>query len=157
MTKYYKEILNYVSKLTGDAEKAKDVTQETYLRAISAEQEKDINRSFLYKTAKNIVIDYIRKRNKDNHVEFIEEIITSPKDEQPEEVVLSDNHYENIMKIVDTLPKRSKEAFLMHSIDGYERKEIAQKMGISQSAVEKLINRAIKNLQEKLITTQEEF
>ena len=54
------------------------------------------------------------------------------------------------MKIVDTLPKRSKEAFIFHAIDGYSRKEIAQIMGISQNAVEKHINRAIKKLQEKL-------
>ena len=54
------------------------------------------------------------------------------------------------MKVVETLPNRSKEAFLLHTIDGYSRKEIAFMMGISPNAVEKHIIRATKNLQEKL-------
>ncbi|UXC29247.1 hypothetical protein N3114_11410 [Aliarcobacter butzleri] len=32
MLEYYKEILNYVSKLVGDKESAKDIAQETFVR-----------------------------------------------------------------------------------------------------------------------------
>ncbi len=155
MLEHYKEILNYVSKLIGDKERAKDVTQETYLRAISLEENKEVNRSFLYKIAKNIVIDYARKNKQKIQIEFQEESFVSPKYEQPDEVTISDNQYKNLLKIVDTLPKRSKEAFLLHSIDGYTRKEIAEIMEITQNAVEKHINRAIKKLQEHLIIDQE--
>ena len=92
----------------------------------------------------------IRKNKKISQIEFQEEIYSIPKDEQPDEIVLETNQYENLMKVVETLPNRSKEAFLLHTIDGYSRKEIASMMGISPNAVEKHIIRATKNLQEKL-------
>lgn len=150
MLVYYKDIFNFVTKLVGDKETAKDITQEAYAKCIELDSNKEINRSFLYKVAKNIVIDESRKNKKISQIEFQEEIYFIPKDEQPDEIVLETNQYENLMKIVETLPNRSKEAFLLHTIDGYSRKEIASMMGISPNAVEKHIIRATKNLQEKL-------
>ncbi|QKF68336.1 sigma factor, ECF family [Arcobacter venerupis] len=150
MLVYYKDIFNFVTKLVGDKETAKDITQEAYAKCIELDSNKEINRSFLYKVAKNIVIDESRKNKKISQIEFQEEIYSIPKDEQPDEIVLETNQYENLMKIVETLPNRSKEAFLLHTIDGYSRKEIAFMMGISPNAVEKHIIRATKNLQEKL-------
>ncbi len=150
MLVYYKDIFNFVTKLVGDKETAKDITQEAYAKCIELDSNKEINRSFLYKVAKNIVIDESRKNKKISQIEFQEEIYSIPKYEQPDEIVLETNQYENLMKIVETLPNRSKEAFLLHTIDGYSRKEIAFMMGISPNAVEKHIIRATKNLQEKL-------
>lgn len=150
MLEYYKEIVHYVFKLIGDKESAKDITQETYVKVIELNPNKEINRSFLYKVAKNIVIDESRKNKKISNIEYQEEIFSISKDEQPDEIAIKTNQYENLMKIVDTLPSRSKEAFLLHTIDGYSRKEIASMMGISQNAVEKHIIRATKKLQEKL-------
>lgn len=150
MLVYYKDIFNFVTKLVGDKETAKDITQEAYAKCIELDSNKEINRSFLYKVAKNIVIDESRKNKKISQIEFQEEIYSIPKNEQPDEIVLETNEYENLMKIVETLPNRSKEAFLLHTIDGYSRKEIAFMMGISPNAVEKHIIRATKNLQEKL-------
>ena len=80
----------------------------------------------------------------------MEETYSIPKYEQPDEIVIEDNQYKNLMKIVNTLPSRSKEAFIFLVIYGYSRKEIAEIMGISQNAVEKHITRATKKLQEKL-------
>lgn len=150
MLVYYKDIFNFVTKLVGDKETAKDITQEAYAKCIELDSNKEINRSFLYKVAKNIVIDESRKNKKISQIEFQEEIYSIPRNEQPDEIVLETNQYENLMKIVETLPNRSKEAFLLHTIDGYSRKEIAFMMGISPNAVEKHIIRATKNLQEKL-------
>lgn len=150
MLAYYKDIFNFVTKLVGDKESAKDITQEAYTKCIELDSIKEINRSFLYKVAKNIVIDESRRNKKISQIEFQEEIYSIPKDEQPDEIVLETNQYENLMKVVETLPNRSKEAFLLHTIDGYSRKEIAFMMGISPNAVEKHIIRATKNLQEKL-------
>mgnify|MGYP003588966001 CR=1 FL=1 len=150
MLVYYKDIFNFVTKLVGDKESAKDITQEAYAKCIELDSNKEINRSFLYKVAKNIVIDESRKNKRISQIEFHEEIYSIPKDEQPDEIVLETNQYENLMKVVETLPNRSKEAFLLHTIDGYSRKEIAFMMGISPNAVEKHIIRATKNLQEKL-------
>lgn len=154
MLKYYNEIVYYVQKMVGDKESAKDITQEAYTKLVEHEQKNNVEynniRAFLYKVARNIVIDNVRKTKKITELTYEESDFVSPKIEQPEEIVVQDNYYENLMKLVDSLPKRSKEAFILHNIDGYSRKEIAQMMGISTSAVEKHIIRATKKLQEKL-------
>ena len=64
MLVYYKDIFNFVTKLVGDKETAKDITQEAYAKCIELDSNKEINRSFLYKVAKNIVIDESRKNKK---------------------------------------------------------------------------------------------
>ena len=54
------------------------------------------------------------------------------------------------MQIIEELPQRAKEAFILYTIDGYSRKEIAQILGISSNAVEKLIKRATIKVEEEL-------
>lgn len=54
------------------------------------------------------------------------------------------------MQIINDLPQRAKEAFILYTIDGYSRKEIAQILGISSNAVEKLIKRATIKVEEEL-------
>ena len=43
---------------------------------------------------------------------------------------------------LDRLPQRTRASFLMHRIDGLKYREIAERLGVSQSAVEKHIARA---------------
>lgn len=159
MLEYYKEIKYYVFKMVSDKDIAKDITQETYAKVVELsyyEKLKSNNlRAFLYKIAKNIVIDQSRKNKNTSLLPYEEERFSIPSYEQPDEIVVENNQYENLIQIVNTLPPRSKEAFILHTIDGYTRKEIADMMNISVSAVEKHIIRATKKLQEKLKQKQE--
>ena len=152
MTKYYDELVYYVQKMIGDKDKASDIIQETYIKTLEKSKNLEIEntRAFLYRVAKNIVIDKIRKNKKTKHIDYAESVFVSPTNEQPDEIVIANDDYENLIKLVDTLPLRCKEAFVLHNIEGYSRKEIASMMGITVSAVEKLIIRATKKLQEKL-------
>ncbi|RXJ97473.1 RNA polymerase subunit sigma [Malaciobacter molluscorum] len=161
MLKFYKEIVYFTLKIVGDKELAKDITQETYTRVnellTKNMLKKDNIRAFLYKIAKNIALDEKRKDKRIVQIEYQEEDFFIPKIEQPDEILLKNDQYEQLIKIIDTLPNRSKEAFILHSIDGYSRKEIANIMGITVSAVEKHINRAIKKLQEKIYKNRNNF
>lgn len=152
MLKYYNELIYYVQKMVGDKERAVDIIQETYTKTLEKSKQVNIKneRAFLYRVAKNIVIDESRKQKHVSYLEYEDDSYSSPKSEQPDELVLEDNHYKNLLKIVDTLPKRTKEAFVLNTIDGYSRKEISSLMGITISAVDKHIIRATKILQDKL-------
>ena len=152
MTKYYNELVYYVQKMIGDKDKASDIIQETYIKTLEKSKNLEIEntRAFLYRVAKNIVIDKIRKNKKITNIDYAESVFVSPINEQPDEIVIANDDYENLIKLVDALPLRCKEAFVLHNIEGYSRKEIAIMMEITVSAVEKLIIRATKKLQEKL-------
>ncbi|RXK00665.1 RNA polymerase subunit sigma [Arcobacter sp. CECT 8989] len=154
MLDYYKEVLNYVQRLTGDKEKAKDITQESYTRIIEIEEKNQIKnpRAYLYKMAKNLLIDESRRNKNIFKVDYEEANFTIPKEQQPEELFYKQTQYIELLDLVQNLPKRSKQAFTLHVIQGFTRKEVAHKMNINISTVEKHITNAtlkIKNRLEK--------
>ncbi len=51
-----------------------------------------------------------------------------------------------VMKAVGGLPPQCRRVFLMHKIDGLSYAEVAEKLGISRSAVEKHMIAALKRL-----------
>jgi len=152
MLDYYKELLYYVQRMVGDKDQAKDVIQETYSRAIEVNTRTHINnqRAYLYKMARNIVIDEVNKNKRISKLEYEENSHIIPQEQQPEEILINENQEELLMNIIKTLPSRSQQAFILYTIDGLSRKEIALKMGITSNAVEKHITRATIKIQKKL-------
>ncbi|WP_044416268.1 RNA polymerase sigma factor [Halarcobacter anaerophilus] len=152
MLHYYKELQNFVQRMVGNREYATEIVQETYTKALEVDSKIIINneRAFLYKIAKNIVIDDSRKNSKFQKVIFEEEEYTIPKEEQPEEQILNILKENLIKEAIEKLPSRSKQAFVLHFIKGFTRQQIAQKMGISTNAAQKHITRATQKIKEQI-------
>ncbi|QKF73236.1 sigma factor, ECF family [Aliarcobacter faecis] len=152
MVQYYQELVYYVQKMIGDKDKAKDIVQESYSRMLDVSIATPIEneRAFLYKLARNIVFDLSRKEKHSASIEYEEESYSIPKNQQPEELLLEENQQELLLQILDTIPPKNAQAFILHIFEGLSRKEIALKMGISVAAVEKHIIRASEKIKEKL-------
>ena len=152
MLKYYNELLYYVQRMVRNKDVACDIIQEAYVKTLEKSKKIAIEneRAFLYKVTKNIVIDEVRKNEKISTVDYEYDNFISPVVDQPEETAINDSYYKTLMKEVNSLPLRTKEAFIFNVIDGYTRKETAFMMGITVSAVDKHIGRASKLLQEKI-------
>lgn len=95
----------------------------------------------------NLALEKYRKRNRMQVVEDI--TIYDSKN-------MSDDLYANInakelLALVKELPPRYKMVFNMYAIDGYNHKEIAKEMGISEGTSKSNLARARKILQEKII------
>ncbi|MFN3951557.1 MAG: RNA polymerase sigma factor [Thermaurantimonas sp.] len=58
--------------------------------------------------------------------------------------------YDYLIKLVNMLPARKREVFMLFAIEGYSHKEIAEVMGISESNSKLLLFEARKFLQSKL-------
>jgi len=149
---YYQELVYYVQRMVGDKDRAKDVIQEAYSRLLYVNKSSNIDneRAYLYKTSRNIVIDQSRKEKNSSETLYEEEEHSMPQEEQPQEQVVQSNQYEQMMKIVQSLPPKCQQAFILHVIEGYSRKEISSKMGISIAAVEKNILRASEKIKNKM-------
>lgn len=157
MTEFYKEIFNYVQRLSGNRDLAQDLTQETYAKAFKLDIHKRIEnkRAYLFKIARHLVYDESRKKKKATEILYKEENYSISQEEFTEDVLEQKERKQHLLECIKTLPKKNKEAFYLFAIEGYSRKEIAIKMQISASAVEKNIQRASKKIQEKL--EKEEF
>ncbi|MFA7091365.1 MAG: RNA polymerase sigma factor [Arcobacteraceae bacterium] len=138
--------------MVGDKEKAKDIIQEAYSRTLEVDKITPIEnkRAYLYKLARNIVIDQARKEKNAAQVIYEEEHHSIPQEQQTEEQVCEENQQELLINILHSLPEKNQQAFILHVFKGYSRKEIATKMGISVAAVEKHIIRASEKIKEKL-------
>lgn len=152
MLQYYDELIYFTLKQVGDKEKAKDIIQEAYSKVLEIKDKYDINneRAYLYKIAKNIVINQALENQKLQTTIYEENIHLSPISEQPEEILIQEDQEKVFMQIINDLPQRAKEAFILYTIDGYSRKEIADILGITSNAVEKLIKRATIKVEEEL-------
>ena len=153
MLEHYEEISYYIQRLTGDKNLSKDLTQETYVKALEIRKEPNVHlqKAYLYKIAKNLVIDKARKESKLIQTAYEEERHTIPVNERPDEIINNEMCQQKIKECISQLPVRNKKAFILFYYKGYTRKEIALMMGITISAVEKNITRATQKIKEKMM------
>ncbi|MGP2656903.1 RNA polymerase sigma factor [Malaciobacter sp. WC5094] len=148
MLKYYNELVYYVQRMIGDKEQAVDIIQETYTKTIEKSKQLDIKneRAFLYKVAKNLVIDQSRKKINRDNISFEEENFSIPKEEQPEHLAIKHLEEELLIEALNSLPKRLKQVFVLHIFDGYSKKQIASMMDLNLNTVQKYVINATKKL-----------
>ena len=138
-----------VSKVVPPKE-IEDIVQETYVRVCQVKNAENIKypRSFLFKTAKNLALDYL-KRAETKYTTQVEddELNFSEDDRWQDEIydrVASKEEFANFCESVRNLPVQCRRAFVMKKVYGYSQKEIAKELGISENTVEKHISTGIK-------------
>jgi len=152
MTEFYKEIFNYIHRLTGDKVLAKDLTQETYAKVLEINKgsKVDIKKAYLYKVAQNLVIDRARREKILILTAYEEESHFIPEEQRPEGIVSNEIRQNKLKACIQNLSPQNKKAFVLHFYKGLTRKEIAVIMGISTNAVEKNITRATMKIKEQM-------
>ncbi len=152
MLKYYDEISYFIQKLTGDKNLAKDLTQDTYVKVLqnNSSLEDTLPKAYLYKIAKNLVIDKVRKDKLLTQVHYEEDKCSIPLHDMPDEIVIQENRKEKLKKCIQNLSSQNKKAFVLYYYKGYTRIEIAELMQISRNAVEKNITRATLKIKEQM-------
>ncbi|MDZ7863435.1 sigma-70 family RNA polymerase sigma factor [Acidovorax sp.] len=148
LERFYRELLNFLHRQVGDRDTAADLAQESYARVLSAQhtgQPVLDGRALLYRTARNLVIDQHRRAEVRSHdsLDLVAEAQEPPAPHhlQPEEALASQQAVHGYVKVIENLPPRCREAFVLHIIDGLPQAEIAERMGISVSMVEKHVVR----------------
>jgi RNA polymerase sigma-70 factor (ECF subfamily) len=122
-----------------------DVTQETFLKAYSAEQdkekEKDIQhpKAYLFQIARNAALEGLRKKSSqiaDQIVDFDENSITGCES-NIEAAMETDEYLGAFCEAAALLTPKCRRVFLMRKVYGYSYKEITERLGISLSTAEK--------------------
>ncbi|MCT7496249.1 RNA polymerase sigma factor [Aliarcobacter cryaerophilus] len=111
MLKHYKEINLYLQKLTGDKVLAKDLTQETYTKFLEVIKTVDnISKSYLYKIAKNLVIDKVRRDKLLIQTPFEEDYHSVYKQDSIEETLLNESRKTYLKECIKNLPPQQKKS-----------------------------------------------
>ena len=102
--------------------------------------------AFLLRTAMNSAHDQHRRSQRRPQVPILDE--TDLPDGAPlqDEAYAARQRLELVREGLAQLPHRTREIFLMHRLDGLKYDDIAARLGISASAVEKQIAKAMRHL-----------
>ncbi|WP_327012015.1 RNA polymerase sigma factor [Comamonas piscis] len=146
--RYYRELLNFLSRSVHDRDTAADLAQESYARVLAAQQTGQAvqdPRALLYRTARNLVIDQHRRSSIRAELETAPvsvdeasglEHLAGPRSLEPENILASRESLAALVATIDQLPPRCREAFMLYKFDGLSYAQIAAQMGISTRTVE---------------------
>lgn len=135
----------------GDREKAKDLMQDTFTKSwqyISEGKPVSNLKAFLYRVANNLIIDEYRKK-KEMSLDTLMADGFEPGLDQRNKV---DNSLDAqiVLKIVNQLDEKYREAVLMRYIDELSPREIADITGENENNVSVRIHRGLKQLKDIL-------
>lgn len=154
VTRYYRELLSFLSRKVSDRATAADLAQESYARLFAAQQAASVvrdPRALLYKTARNLVIDQGRRGDvrarfatpQDDVAGDAPDDTLGPVAFEPDTALQSQQMVNAVLTTIDGLPTRCRQAFILHKFDGLTHAEVAARMGVSVKMVEQHVRHAV--------------
>ena len=151
----YQDLLRFLTRRTGDAERAADLAQDTYLRlaAMGATNVEIENpRAYVYRVAGNLAIDTLRRESRRAGDLTFTDTVEASSDQafSPEETALARERLRLLEEALDELPSKPRLALLLNRVEGLSFAEIARRLAVSESMVAKYIARALKHCRDRL-------
>lgn len=146
--RFWVAILRYTLKLLGDRDAAEDAVQETFLRLWNerATLRTLSVRSYLYRVARNVAFDELRKRRVRVRWLTGELAQQAAAREEPEVAGGQTELYDAVRVAINTLPTRRREAFTLVYLHDLSYRQVAEIMRISPETVKKQITLALADL-----------
>lgn len=154
---YIEDIYRFVFYKVGQREVAEDLTEDAFFKAWQKldtfEQKKYPFSSWLYRIAKNTVIDYFRKEKVS-----IEELNIDIADERMETKKSAEQHFNQkiLQKALVHLPETQREVVVLKYVNELSHKEISEVVGKSEIAVRTLLSRGMTKLKAIMSEMKEE-
>lgn len=149
--KYIDQIFRFIYLKTNTKEIAEDLTSETFLKTWEAFQSSEIlnPRAFLFKTARNLVIDFYRKKDKENFISIDSTSSVADPKGNIEEKIYENHQVEQIKKAIANLKEEYQTALVLRLVEGISINEIAEILNKTPTSTRVLIHRAILALREE--------
>lgn len=148
---YRPSLLRYFSRRISDPMVAEDMVQQVFEGLVrrGGVEAVDNVAGYVFQIARNVLTDYLRQRGslrRSGMHESFEESLHGGEDFSPEYVLAKREKLARAMAVLQTLPERTRVIFVLQRLEGMKYREIAEQLGISMSAVEKHMARAIVHL-----------
>lgn len=142
----YAELVHFFSRSLNDRDAARDVVQEAFARllALQAQGTPVANdRALLYRMGKNLVVDDARRRAAEDRMLQTLALVGPDSAPSVEQQVDARQRLERLMVRLAAMPRKRREAFILVRIHGYSYAEAGNFMGLTASAVDRHVVRAV--------------
>ncbi len=139
---YKDRIYTFLLRVSGDAHLADDLTQDTFLKADRALVRLDGDRAllpWLYRIASNGAIDELRRRRRINWLRW-PSLMGTRHEHAPDEHARVPER-QQISLAMAAVPPENAAALLLHVVEGYSYREIAEIQGVTLTAARSRIAR----------------
>jgi RNA polymerase sigma factor (sigma-70 family) len=154
LERYRRALIGYFRRRVHDLGEAEDLAQEVFVRILSRGDVAAIAdvRAYLFEVALSVLVDRARRdkvRHKATHQSFDPEG-HGAEDFASDRIHLGKEALGRATAALLELPERTRIIFVLRRLEGMKYSEIAHKLGISVSAVEKQMLRAMSYLTERM-------
>ena len=153
-------LARYLARICASADDVQDVMQEAYLQVFCALRQSGPDghtpAALLYTTARNIAFSRHRHRKV---VAAAAPAVTAGERLRREQAGIEQQvdrgqQMRRLLQAVNGLPPKCRDVFVLRMIEGLSQREIAERLGIAVSTVEKHLARGLQQCRQELVQAQ---
>ncbi|HEY5238088.1 MAG TPA: RNA polymerase sigma factor [Rhizomicrobium sp.] len=123
-----------------NASEVEDLCQDVYVRAYEAAAQSAIperTKPFVFAIARNLLIDRVRRSQivPIETVSDLEELETAAEEPGPDRSIMAKDELRRLNAALDKLPPRCREVVVLKRLEDLTRRQIAERLGISEYTV----------------------
>lgn len=151
------DLFRALRRRTGDRELAEDLSQDVFVKLSSVQAaipDREHARAYLFRMAGNLAIDHRRVETRRAEILDGSRVLFEDMQQGADAAVQTRDELRLVEAALAELPERCREVMLLSQIEGLRQKEIAERLGVSVSLVEKYRLRALRHCRERLAQTR---
>ena len=159
--RYMEKAFRIALDFTHDAEEAKDLSQDAFLRAFSRIKQFDGRSTFytwFYRLVVNLCLDYTRRKGRvvwerleGESDGAIEPAALTDASSSPDQEAMAGETKRRVDLTLEAMPKKQKTAFLLRNHQGLSISDIAKVMKTTEGTVRVYLHRAVAALRQSLV------
>ena len=154
--RYEAPLTLYAARLLGDADAARDVVQETFLRLCTQDRATIELRlaEWLFTVCRNRALDVLRKESRMTRLSDEQVHHRASPDPNPSDVVERRESASRVLDLLESLPVNQREVIRLKFQNGFSYQEISRISGHSVTNVGYLLHVGLKSLRHQLLDGQ---
>jgi RNA polymerase sigma-70 factor (ECF subfamily) len=149
------DLVRFFALRTGSPATAEDIVQDLYVKISGLHPGPELINpvAYLYRVGTNLMLDRAKQQRRQavRDDAWRRETVGGGPDPAapeppPDEAIAARQRLARLLAAVDQLPPQVATAFRLHKLEGLTHGEVAARLGVSRSAVEKYIMTALKRL-----------
>ncbi|MFD2517004.1 RNA polymerase sigma factor [Salinimicrobium flavum] len=138
---YYSRLFNFARKFQSTSSEPDDFVQQTFMNIWEKKELLDENillEKQIYVICKNIILNHIKREQKMQSYSNLDDVLPYPGEDQStlEGSNEEDNWKKNkLASLIDQLPEKRKEVYLLHKLNNLSYEEISESLGISKKTI----------------------